>query len=243
MEVFFSNKKKLAILIDPSSISKDNVVQIIKKVALNSVDFIFLGGSLISKNNFEATLLLIKSITQIPVLLFPGNSTQISKHADAILFLSLISGRNPDLLIGTHVISAPLIRSMHIPTISVGYMLIDGGIVSSVQYMSNTMPIPNDKPEIAACTAMAGEMLGLKSIYLEAGSGAKKPVSEAIIKAVKHNTSIPLIVGGGIRNGEQAKKTFLAGADIIVVGNILEKDPDAITSIADIKRNINKLQI
>lgn len=239
MNRFYSEDKKLAILIDPSSIGLEDIVSIVERADKASVNFIFVGGSLMSNCSFESVIIKLKSLTNIPIIIFPGSSMQVSRHADAILFLSLISGRNPDLLIGNQVITAPIIKAFNIPTISVGYILIDGGIVSSVQYMSGTMPIPSNKTEIAVCTAMAGEMLGLKSIYLEAGSGAISPISAEMIVDVKKNISVPLIVGGGIRDAEQARKTFIAGADIIVVGNILEKNVQVIDEISEVKIEIN----
>lgn len=239
MNRFYSEDKKLAVLIDPSSISLEKVVSIVECADRASADFIFVGGSLMSNCSFELVIVKLKSLTNIPIIIFPGSIMQVSCHADAILFLSLISGRNPELLIGSQVIAAPIIKSFNIATISVGYMLIDGGIVSSVQYMSGTMPIPSNKTEIAVCTAMAGEMLGLKSIYLEAGSGATLPVPIEMIEEVKKNISVPLIVGGGIRDAEHARKTFIAGADIIVVGNILEKNVQVINEISEVKIEIN----
>jgi putative glycerol-1-phosphate prenyltransferase len=174
----------------------------------------------------------MKSKSNIPAILFPGNSFQLSYKADAILFLSLISGRNAELLIGNHVISAPFLKVSPLEIIPTGYMLIEGGVMTSVQYMSNTNPIPNTKPDIAMCTAMAGEMLGLKQIYMDAGSGAQKPVSAEMITAVSSTISIPLIVGGGIKSPEQASINVAAGADVIVVGNAIEKDPSLIKEIS-----------
>jgi putative glycerol-1-phosphate prenyltransferase len=168
----------------------------------------------------------MKEQCNIPMILFPGNSFQLSYKADALLFLSLISGRNADLLIGKHVITAPFLKLSPLEIISTGYMLIDGGVATSVQYMSNTNPIPYHKEDIAMCTAMAGEMLGLKMIYLDAGSGAVNPVSESMIAAVKGSINIPLIVGGGIRTPEKVSANVKAGADVIVVGNILESQPE-----------------
>jgi putative glycerol-1-phosphate prenyltransferase len=168
------------------------------------------------------------------VVLFPGDNLQINSHADAILFLSLISGRNPDLLIGKHVISAPILKDSGIEVVSTGYMLIDGGTPTSVSYMSNTTPIPANKRDIAVCTAMAGEMLGLKLIFMDAGSGALNPVGENMISAVKKSIDIPLIVGGGIRSAEKAKAAFEAGADVVVVGNAIESNKDLIREIAQI---------
>jgi len=165
----------------------------------------------------------LKENSDIPVILFPGSSYQISRNADAMLFLSLISGRNPDLLIGLHVLSAPYIKLSGLKTIPTGYMLIDSGKPTSVTYMSNSFPIPNDKKDIAACTAMAGEMLGLRTIFMDAGSGALQTIPEEMITFVKGSIDIPLIIGGGIRTAEKAKSVLEAGADIIVVGNRFEE--------------------
>ena len=174
----------------------------------------------------------IKKTTDIPMILFPGNSFQLSYKADGLLFLSLISGRNADLLIGKHVITAPFLKISPLEIMSTGYMLIDGGISTTVQYMSNTIPIPSTKDDIAVCTAMAGELLGLKMIYLDAGSGAQKPVSTSMIDAVSTAIDIPLIVGGGIRTPQKAYENVKAGADVIVVGNAIEKDPQLIIDMA-----------
>lgn len=232
-----NNKKKLALLIDPDSFDDSKLLNLIKLANENSVDFVFLGGSLLSKNNFENCAKLIKSKTEIPLVIFPGNSSQISNNADAILYLSLISGRNPDFLIGQQVSSAAILKDMNLQIISTGYILVESGAISSVQYMSNTMPIPRNKIDIAVNTAIAGELLGLKTIYLEAGSGAKQTVPIDMIKAVKSNISIPLIVGGGIKSPQEAEEMFNAGADIIVVGNIAENQPD---KFKEISKSINK---
>lgn len=197
------------------------------------VDLLLVGGSLLTNGNFEECIQFLKKNTQIPIVIFPGNGHQISSSADAILLLSLISGRNPDLLIGNHVIAAPMIKSSQLEVISTGYMLIESGRQTSALYMSNTNPIPSDKDDIAMCTAMAGEMLGLKMIYMDAGSGALNPVSETMIRTVKNNVHIPVMVGGGIKTVEQAVASCKAGADIIVVGNAIEKDPGLIKKISD----------
>lgn len=159
------------------------------------------------------------------MILFPGNSFQLSYKADGILFLSLISGRNAELLIGNHVIAAPFLKMSPLEIIPTGYMLVEGGTMTSVQYMSNTYPIPANKDDIALCTAVAGEMLGLKQIYMDAGSGAKYPISASMINTVSGGINIPLIIGGGISTPEKAAANAKAGADVIVVGNAIEKDP------------------
>lgn len=194
-------------------------------------DLILVGGSLITNGFFERCISVIKEQTDIPVILFPGNIMQINNQADAILFLSLISGRNPDMLIGKHVLAAPTLKKSGLEVIPTGYMLIDGGNITSVSYMSNTTPIPADKAGIAACTAMAGEMLGMKLIYMDAGSGAKNPIPASLIREVKQNISAPVFVGGGMRTPEAVKAACDAGADIVVVGNAIEKDPTLIAKL------------
>ena len=205
-----------------------------------NVDYFFIGGSLIVNDMLDNVLSEIKKACDIPMVLFPGNSFQLSYKADAILFLSLISGRNAELLIGKHVITAPYLKMSPLEIISTGYMLIDGGVNSTVQYMSNTSPIPHQKDDIAMCTAMAGEMLGMKMMYLDAGSGAKTPVSTSMIENVAGAINIPLIVGGGIRTPEKAQENVLAGADLIVVGNAIEKDPALIREMSIAIHSPNK---
>ena len=220
-------KKRIAILIDPDKNTNESLDRIIKISDESGVDFIFVGGSLVVGNIGE-TIAFIKKITRIPVLIFPGNVIQISGKADGILFLSLISGRNPEYLIGQHVISAPTLKKSGIEVIPTAYILIENGKTTSVEYISNTVPIPADKPEIVVATALAGEMLGMKMIYLEAGSGAAKSVALGIIAEVRKNIQIPILVGGGIRTSEDISKIFAAGADIVVVGSAVEENPEAI---------------
>lgn len=230
-------KKKIAVLIDPDKVRKGNLDKILKSSIDSGVDYFFIGGSLIVNNMLDYTLEVIKQACDIPLVLFPGNSFQINDKADAILLLSLISGRNPDLLIGHHVISAPVLKSSHLEIISTGYILVDGGVESTVSYMSNSKPIPADKTDIAMCTALAGEMLGLKLIYLEAGSGAKYPVSVDMIEKVSAAVDIPLIVGGGLRTPERISDSLQAGADVIVIGNALEKDPTLVQEMAGVVKS------
>jgi len=223
------HKKQLALLIDPD---KFNSPEIIDAANAANVDLLLVGGSILSCGNIEETILKIKKKTKIPVFIFPGNSMQISTKADGILFLSLISGRNSELLIGNHVIAAPLLKSSKLEVISTGYMLVESGKQTAAAYMSQTIPIPFDKDEIAVCTALAGEMLGLKMIYMDAGSGAKKPITASMIASVKKNISIPLIIGGGIKTPEQAVIACKAGADIIVIGSAFEKDFSLVKKIS-----------
>ncbi|MBK9151218.1 MAG: geranylgeranylglyceryl/heptaprenylglyceryl phosphate synthase [Saprospiraceae bacterium] len=226
LEASRAGQKKFVVLIDPDKLRLGKIKKLLEFSEELGVDYFFIGGSLIVNDMLDFVLKSMKEQCNIPMILFPGNSFQLSYKADALLFLSLISGRNADLLIGKHVITAPFLKLSPLEIISTGYMLIDGGVATSVQYMSNTNPIPSHKEDIAMCTAMAGEMLGLKMIYLDAGSGAVNPVSESMIAAVKGSISIPLIVGGGIRTPEKVSANIKAGADVIVVGNILESQPE-----------------
>jgi putative glycerol-1-phosphate prenyltransferase len=238
------NQKHLAVLIDPDSIeSESQLINICKHSNESSIDFILVGGSLITNGFFDRCIQIIKQHTQIPVVLFPGNIMQVSKDADAILLLSLISGRNPDLLIGKHVLAAPMLKQSGIEIIPTGYMLIDGGNITSVSYMSNTTPIPAEKHSIAACTAMAGEMLGLQVTYMDAGSGAQHPISTKIISAVRESVNGPIFIGGGIKTPEGAIAACNAGADVVVVGNAFEKEPELIGQIAKAVHGLNKLQV
>lgn len=227
--------KQLAILIDPDKFSPSNPIVDIANEA--GVDYFFTGGSLLTNGNLEQCITEIKKQTDIPVVLFPGSTMQISSKADALLLLSLISGRNAEMLIGKHVVAAPMLKAAKLEVISTGYMLIESGRQTTVSYISNTTPIPADKDDVAICTAMAGEMLGLKMIYLEAGSGAINPVSESMISSVRENIEVPLIVGGGISSAAMARAACRAGADIIVVGNAAEKDAKVINEIADVVRS------
>jgi phosphoglycerol geranylgeranyltransferase len=227
-----TGKKKFCVLIDPDKVRLGKIQNTLDLAVECGVDYFFIGGSLVVNDMLDYVLKSMKERCNIPMVLFPGNSFQLSYKADALLFLSLISGRNPELLIGKHVITAPFLKASPLEIISTGYMLIDGGVSTSVQYMSNTTPIPAHKPDIAMCTAIAGELLGLKQIYMDAGSGAHRPVQTEMIQAVSSAISIPLIVGGGIRTPEQASSHVQAGADIIVVGNAIERDPELIREIA-----------
>ncbi len=225
-------KKKLAVLIDPDKMRLGKLDQIIDLSVRCQVDYFFIGGSLLVNSQLDQCLQMIRQRCQIPLILFPGSTYQVSNKADAILFLSLVSGRNPDLLIGQHVIAAPYLKLSSLEVLSTGYMLIDGGVGTTVLYMSNTSPIPSNKADIAVCTAMAAEMLGLKMIFMDAGSGASRPVSAEMIEAVRGAVDIPLIVGGGIRSAEKVAENLKAGADVIVMGNAFEHDPSLMIDIA-----------
>jgi len=225
-------KKSFAVLVDPDKVNDTNLEQLIELAVDARVDYFLVGGSLVISNYLDECVQLIKKYCNIPVILFPGSPSQVSKYADALLYLSLISGRNPELLIGQHVVSAPYVRQSGLEILPTGYMVIDGGAPTTVSYISNAAPLPSDKNEIAMCTAMAGEMLGMQLIYMDAGSGAKRAISESMIEKVAGCINIPLVIGGGITNPEKAYLNCKAGADVIVVGNAIEKDPYLIKEMA-----------
>ncbi len=227
-----NGQKSFAVLIDPDKVDNDKMHRLIELAHAAKVDYFLVGGSLVISNYLDTCVQFIKKNSSIPVILFPGSHTQVSKYADALLYLSLISGRNPDLLIGQHVVSAPAVRKSGLEILSTGYMVIDGGAPTTVSYISNASPLPADKDDIAMCTAMAGEMLGMKLIYMDAGSGAKKPITESMIETVSRHISVPLFIGGGITNPEKAYLNCKAGADIIVVGNAIEKNESLIMEMA-----------
>jgi phosphoglycerol geranylgeranyltransferase len=220
-----TRRKSFALLIDPDKVDSAKTAATVELAVQAGVDFLFVGGSLVVSDQLDQVVQQIKRLCEIPVILFPGTPSQVSSYADGLLYLSLISGRNPELLIGQHVVSAPAVRKSGLEIISTGYMVIDGGAPTTVSYISNALPIPSDKNEIALCTAMAGEMLGMKLIYMDAGSGAKRAISAEMIETVSVCIDIPLIVGGGIRNPEKVYINGRAGADLIVVGTAIEKDP------------------
>ncbi len=228
-----AGKKSFAVLIDPDKVDNAAIEQLVGLATDAKVDYFFVGGSLVISNHLDDCIRQIKTSCNIPVVLFPGSPSQVSRYADALLYLSLISGRNPELLIGQHVVSAPLVKKSGLEIIPTGYMVIDGGAPTTVSYISNAAPIPADKTDIAMCTAMAGEMLGMKLIYMDAGSGAKRPITELMIEKVAQNIEVPLILGGGITHPEKAYLNCKAGADIIVVGNAIEKDASLIKEISD----------
>ena len=235
-ESLLAKKKKgqrsFAVLIDPDNVNAKKIEELTSLAVSAEVDYLLVGGSLVISNHLDEVVQHIRSHCSIPVILFPGTPSQVSRHADGLLYLSLISGRNPELLIGQHVISAPAVRKSGLEIISTGYMVIDGGAPTTVSYISNASPIPADKNEIALCTAMAGEMLGMKLIYMDAGSGARHPIREEMIAAVASHIEVPLVVGGGIREPEKAYLNCKAGADVIVVGNAIEKDASLIREMS-----------
>ena len=239
-------ERLLAVLIDPDKghgmpWSEDNAQNgaehqtqpAIAAAAEAGVDLFLVGGSLVMADALAATIASIRRLSPTtPIVLFPGSIAQVHPSADALLFLSLISGRNAEMLIGNHVLAAPMVRASGLEVLPTGYMLVDGGRPTTVSYISNTQPLPNDKPDIAAATAMAGEMLGLKLLYLDAGSGAANSVPTSIIKAVASVTESPLVVGGGIRTAAAAEAAWEAGATVVVIGNALEKSPELVSEFA-----------
>jgi putative glycerol-1-phosphate prenyltransferase len=230
----FPGRKSIALLLDPDKSKGVSLRKILKIAGESKTDYILAGGSL-TFNSIDILIDSIRELCSIPIVLFPGNLLQLTQKADIILLLSLISGRNPELLIGNHVIASPFLRNVREKLVSVGYILISCGSKTSVEYISQTEAIPSDKSDIAVATALAGEMLGLRMIYLEAGSGASGPVPISLIKAVRENISIPLAIGGGIKNRKEVKEIFDAGADLIILGNGCEKNPELLKDACKIR--------
>jgi putative glycerol-1-phosphate prenyltransferase len=235
------NQKSLAVLVDPDVYNREGKIKrLLEQMEACHIDYFFIGGSLLNNPDISELVKYLKLNSKIPLILFPGNGLYLNHDVDAILFLSLISGRNPEFLIGQHVPIAAALKESKVEVIPTGYILIDGGRTTSVSYLSFTNPIPNDKPEIVSSTAMAGELLGMKLIYLEAGSGASSPVPENVIQHVCHSIDVPLIVGGGINTTERAINALHAGADIIVIGNKLEQNPEFIKDVSYILKKYNE---
>lgn len=228
-------KKLIGILIDPDEYDPVSLGIISRDIEQSGIDYILVGGSLVS-TSVDESVKTMKEYTKCPVLLFPGNVLQISGNADGILLLCLISGRNPEYLIGNHVTAAPLLRKSGLEVIPTGYILIENGRTTSVEYITNTKPIPAGKTDLVTATAMAGEMLGHKLIYLEAGSGAENYVKTHLIREVRKSISIPLIVGGGIRSRAAIEAVLEAGADMVVIGNAIQEDPSFISSLSAINK-------
>ncbi len=229
-----SGRKLLAVLIDPDFGQDEHMLErTVQNACMARADLLLVGGSLLTSSSFDRCVSLVKQWSNKPVVLFPGSPAQLSRHADAVLFLSLISGRNPELLIGHHVTAAPTIKAIGIEPIPTGYLLIDGGKPTTVSYVSQTLPIPYDKPGIAAATALAGAMLGLRTIYMDTGSGALRTASPEMIAAVREAVELPIIVGGGIRTVEQARTLCGAGADVLVVGTAFEEDPEHVFAMSE----------
>ncbi len=213
-------------LIDPDRFDVNTTVDMAVNCAENGADALLIGGSLMIHDNFEKSLKMIRRAVDIPVLIFPGVFNFVSKHADALLLLSMVSSRNPQMLIGEQVRAAPLIRSCNLEVIGTGYMVIDSGKLTSVQYMSHSIPIPRNKPDIAVAHALAAQYLGMRLIYMDAGSGADQPMTVEMIGAVRDAVEVPIIVGGGIRTPEAAIELAKAGADFIVTGTVIEDEKD-----------------
>lgn len=232
-------RKSFALLLDPDNVTEDACRRTVQTAAEQGVDLFLVGGSLILEDQMEMVLRTVHNHSDIPAVLFPGSNLHVSPSADALLLLSLISGRNPEYLIGQHVVAAPMLRRSGLEIIPTGYMLVHCGNQTTVSYISHTTPIPYDKPAIAVATAMAGEMLGHQLIYMDGGSGAQKPISPDMIRAVSRHTSLPLVIGGGIRSGEQALAAWEAGADLVVIGNAAEKDHTVVPQVCQALRQLN----
>ncbi|MFT4857373.1 MAG: phosphoglycerol geranylgeranyltransferase [Algoriphagus sp.] len=237
-----SGNKGIAWLVDPDKILDLNGLRSdFSWIQQSNLDLIFVGGSQFDRNNFDEVVLALKDLAgEIPVVIFPGSHYQLTQHADAILFLSLISGRNPEFLIGHQVLAAPIIQKMGLEVLPTGYLLINEHEITSVQYISQTTPIPNSKPNLAKATALAGQFLGMTFFFLDAGSGSSSPVSSEVIQAVREVVAHPIIVGGGIDSIPKLKSAFLAGADLLVLGNSVEKDPGFLVEALAFKAIMNR---
>ncbi len=231
------NKSGFAVLADPDKIAPADMQYLARLCNDAKVDYLLMGGSLLMAHQMELCIQRFKTESDIPVVLFPGSPAQVTPYADALLYLSLISGRNADMLIGQHVVSSPAVKASGLEVISTGYMIIDGGVQTTVSYISNAQPIPADKPEIALCTAWAGELQGKHVIYMDAGSGARRPVTSEMISKVSSHIEIPLFVGGGILTPDKVYENCKAGANIVVVGNAIERDPLLIRDMAQATRD------
>jgi phosphoglycerol geranylgeranyltransferase len=224
-------RKSLAILLDPDKTTPDQCRQLLARCGPQLPTCFMVGGSLISGDGLGPLVGLLKAETQVPIVLFPGSYLHLSPEADAVLFLSLISGRNPEFLIGQQVVAAPLLKRSGLEIVPTGYMLVNCGAQTTVSYMSNTTPLPYHKDDVAAATALAGELLGLRLLYLDGGSGAQQPVSASMVRAVRQAVDLPLIVGGGIRSVHTLNDLFAAGADLAVVGTAVEQDPELLPNL------------
>ena len=234
-----TSDKKLAVLVDPDKWSNvDQMSDLVSAINSSNVDLVLVGGSFMANDLFENTIAFLKRKTAAPVIIFPGNGMQISSQADGILLLSLISGRNSEFLIGQHVVAAPAIARSGISVLPTGYLLIEGGKSTAASYMSNTCPIPKDQVAIITATALAGEQLGMRAIYLDCGSGANNSLSIEIIKTVSNRLKIPLIVGGGIRSIEEAQEKWSAGANVVVIGTAIEKNLSLLEDFAKINEDL-----
>jgi phosphoglycerol geranylgeranyltransferase len=242
-QLIHTKKKGVAWLIDPDQpLNKVTFSEKVKEVKAKGLDFFFVGGSLVSQNNMQDWVEFLKAISEdVPVVLFPGNQLQFSENADAILFLSLVSGRNPEYLIGQHVTIAPLLARSGMEILPTAYLLIDGGRLTSVNYISQTLPLPSNKPDLSVATALAAKFLGMTYFYLDTGSGAEYPVPAPIIQSVRAVIDAPIIVGGGLNTLEKVKRVLEAGADLVVIGNGAEKNPDFIIEVLNVVNEMNEL--
>lgn len=236
----FLPQKAIGLLLDPDDTDEKALDNILGIASERKVDYILAGGS-ITFNNIDHLIGYVKKRCSIPVILFPGNLLQLSLKADFVFLLSLISGRNPELLIGNHVLAAPFLKEIRHRLIPTGYILINCGTKTSVEYISQTEAIPPDKTDIVVATALAGEMLGHSLIYLEGGSGADAPVPVSVVKAVRKNITIPLAVGGGLRTANDIEAAFLAGADLVILGNGCEKNPDLLGEACTVRDKLRSL--
>ena len=230
-----SQRANYLVLIDPDRKNDERLEELVAGVNAAGVDAILVGGSLIMDGDFERRMEVIKTASQVPVILFPGASNQLSGHADAILFMSLLSGRNPQYLIGEQVQAAPVVRHLGLEVIPTGYLLLAGGSPTAVEFMSNSQPLPMDKPDLVLAHALAAQYLGMALVYLEAGSGAQRAVSDEIVRTVSGELDIPVLVGGGIRTPDEAASKVRAGARFVVTGSALEHNSsrDAMQAFAD----------
>jgi len=226
------------ILVDPDTRNNQELKEFVREICDRGVDAILIGGSLIIDADFQESIRVVKENSTVPIIIFPGSVQQLSFKADAILYISLISGRNPNYLFGDHVIAAPYIKKMGIEPISTGYMLFESGRTTTAEFMSNTRPLPINKPEIAMAHALAAQYMGMSTIYMEAGSGADRSIPSQIVKAVSHYVDIPVITGGGIRTPEDARSKIEAGASFVVTGNVLD-DSDNLSLINEFARAIH----
>lgn len=239
LKSFQQKKGQIAVLIDPEKIVSDkHLISLIEKADFAKVNYFFIGGSTVNSKDFEATIDLLNKNTKTPIVIFPGDNQQLSAKADGLLYLSLLSGRNPDYLISQHVSSAQEVVNLGIEVIPTAYLLVDGGTKSSVAYVSQTTPIPRNQINIAQNTAIAGVLQGKKVVYFDAGSGAKYTVPPIFIQNVSDSTNAVTIVGGGIRTVEQIVEMKTAGANVIVIGNKIEEDIDFLLDIKNLKENI-----
>jgi len=242
-ELFKSQKKGVAWLIDPDKLlPKEQFETKVREVLDKGLDFFFVGGSLLSQNRLQQIIIFLKEISpNVPVVIFPGNQLHFCEDADALLFLSLVSGRNPEYLIGQHVTIAPLLAKSSVEVLATAYLLVEGGQLTSVNYISQTLPLPNNKPDLSVATSLAAKFLGMSYFYLDTGSGALQTVPASIISAVKRAVMSPVIVGGGLDSIEKVQNAFVAGADLVVIGNGAEKNPDFLIEVLDMVKEMNGL--